>query len=158
MSDELVIRFASASDLPEVVALWKVMMDYHFNLEPVFERSPEGHLFFQTFAKKHIEDDDKFLLIAKIGDDAAGFCEGEIRTNPPVLKNASYGYITDMVVAEKFRRQNVGTKLFQEAKKWFAEKGLDRIQLSVLIKNEISNPFWEKMGFAPMLEMKTMDI
>jgi GNAT superfamily N-acetyltransferase len=50
------------------------------------------------------------------------------------------------------RRQGVGGQLIAAAEDWFRLRGLRRIEVRVAVCNEVSKPFWRKMGFEPFVE------
>ncbi|MCA9437597.1 MAG: GNAT family N-acetyltransferase, partial [Candidatus Omnitrophica bacterium] len=57
-----------------------------------------------------------------------------------------------------FRRKGIGERLFRETVEWFRAKGVDRIELRVVVANEVSTAFWRKMGFAAYMEILRLGI
>ncbi|PIE34663.1 hypothetical protein CSA56_07180, partial [candidate division KSB3 bacterium] len=48
-----------------------------------------------------------------------------------------------------FRRNGIGEKLYRSAEAWFRSLHIDRIEIRVVVSNEVSTLFWKKMGFNP---------
>jgi len=63
------------------------------------------------------------------------------------LKSFRQGIIEDCYVAPSLRRQGIGGQLVSSAVKWLQTKELNRIELSLLARNEIGEIFWKKLGF-----------
>ena len=58
------------------------------------------------------------------------------------------GKIEVLYVDEGYRRNNLGTKLMNNAMKWFREKDIYDIELTVVYGNQAVS-FYEKFGFLP---------
>lgn len=149
--DDFSIRRAEKVDLPEVVELWKGLMDFHGNLDPFFSRSDEGPENFRKWVEKQMESDDAELFVAVSGDDVLGYIKLEICSYPPVLNLDRYGMISDAAVSEAHRRGGIGEALHERAMEWFDEKGIGRIELRVANVNPVARGFWKKMGYQPYL-------
>lgn len=59
--------------------------------------------------------------------------------------------ISDAAVSAGFRRQGIGEAMVEEARRWFLDRGLTRMEMRLLNANEVSTAFWEKMGFIPYM-------
>ena len=68
---------------------------------------------------------------------------------PGVEKMRKYypGYINDLYVCKKFRRNNIAIKLIKEAEKWAKKKGKDAISLDVEFYNAGAIELYRKMKF-----------
>ena len=60
-----------------------------------------------------------------------------------------YGAVTDLVVAEGWRRQGIGRMLLAEAERLAREAGLKRLALGVLNGNEAAERAYDAFGFRP---------
>ena len=158
MPDGLIIRQATINDIPLILELWKELMDFHKELDPLFSRSAKGHEKFAEHVKKGICNGDCYVVAAFDGEDLAGYCMAKISKYPPVLEKQEYGEIDNIAVTEKYRRGRVGERLIGEVRKWYREKGIDRIEAKVSKFNKISTSFWAKMGFRPYLETVFLEI
>ena len=145
------IREANYSDLPEIVKLWKEFMDFHRDLDPFFTCSNEGPSNFQKHLEGQMESDDAALLVAEESGKITGYTKIGISEYPPVFKMDKYGLISDVAVANEYRRKGIGQALYNASTKWFADKGITRIELRVANINNVARGFWSKMGFKPYM-------
>jgi ribosomal protein S18 acetylase RimI-like enzyme len=146
---EAFIRKARTGDLEAIGKLWCEFMDFHSARDPHFSRSEEGEKCFKEFIAKHIAAGDSCVLVAESGGEVVGYLLASLTKNPPVLKERDYGTISDLAVAGRCRRMDIGGKMYREALLWFAERGVRRIELRVAATNEVSTAFWQKNGFTP---------
>jgi GNAT superfamily N-acetyltransferase len=132
--------------------IWKEFMDYHKSVNSFFSRTVEGHENFGGFALENIRSKDKWLvIIAESGGDIVGYCMAATEEYPPVFENPQYGYIMDMAVSRKHRRNNIGTQLYAKTAEWFNKKGINRIELHAVAANSLGLNFWRKMGFVDFM-------
>ena len=131
------IRKGVKEDLPEVVAMIKELADYENALDEVeisveqLERDGFGaHPYY-------------WLLIAEIDGDIAGLAFYFIRYS---TWKGKLLYLEDFVVKEKFRRQGIGTLLFDSLKRKVEAEGLAGLVWQVLDWNEPAIKFYEKHG------------
>lgn len=143
------IRAATEQDLPIILELWKEMMDFHAQLDPIFICAEDGPAKFYDFLITILQDENAFLFVAedKVGIRPVGYCLGKIDPYPPVFAHKQHGSIYDLMVSDQHRRKHIGAQLFFATKEWFRDKGISRIELQVAVKNTISPIFWAKMGF-----------
>jgi len=151
MQSNLTIRIAKPSDLAEVVELWKELMDFHSDLDPFFTQSKDGPNNFLKWVEKQMELEDAELIIADVSGKIVGYAKIEISKYPPVFEKKQYGMISDVSVAEEYRRQGIGEALFDKSEEWFEGKGISRIELRVANVNPVARGFWERMGFKPYM-------
>ena len=76
--------------------------------------------------------------------------EGEIRgyVNMTVQLWQATGWINDMAVLSKHRRQGIGSELLRHALRWAREQGLRSVLLETQTKNHPAICFCRKHGFA----------
>jgi ribosomal protein S18 acetylase RimI-like enzyme len=152
------IREAIETDLCSIVELWKELMDFHKEIEPLFTRGNDVDQVFAEFVRENISKDDACVLVASDGNKIIGYCQNLIEAYPPVLAIKNYGQIMDFAVASKYRRRGIGEKMLTAAKDWYQTKGITRIEVRFTISNEISSKFWPKMGFTPYLKTAYVEI
>lgn len=63
------------------------------------------------------------------------------------MTQGTCGYLADMYVLPTYRRQGIGSKLFDSAQEWFRENGVRKVELNVLAKNTVGINFWKSKGF-----------
>ncbi|MCP4262956.1 MAG: GNAT family N-acetyltransferase [Planctomycetes bacterium] len=158
MAREIIIRKAVAEDVSSFLELWKELLDFHKELDPFFSRSATGHERFAEYLIKNMQSEDSCVVVAVDGNDMVGYCMAAISKYPPVLEKEIYGEIDSIVVTEKYRRNKVGERLINEIRKWYCEKGINRIEARVSTYNKAAREFWAEMGFKPYLETVFMEI
>lgn len=152
MSD-ITIRRAAEPDLASIVELWIALMDLHRDSlpSPLVADAAAQH---EEFVRQRISNDDTLILVAEIEGETVGYCRARIAYYPPVYEPQPYGTIAELIVAEKFRRQSIGEKLYQATLEWLVKRGITRIELATAADNAVSNAFWSKMGFKTFREIK----
>ena len=131
------IRKGVKEDLPEVVDMIKELADYENALDEVeitveqLERDGFG------------ENPYYWLLIAEVDGEIAGLAFYFIRYS---TWKGKLLYLEDFVVKEKYRRQRIGTLLFDNLKRKVETEGLAGLVWQVLDWNEPAIKFYEKHG------------
>ena len=133
----IVIRPGVVEDLPEVVDMIRELADYEKSLDKVevtadiLERDGFGdHPYF-------------WLTIAEKDGEIAGLAFYFIRYSTWKGKTL---YLEDFVVKTKFRRQGIGTALFNDLKRKVAEENLAGLVWQVLDWNQPAIDFYRKHG------------
>ena len=152
------IREAKKADIPGLQELWKEMMDFHKERDTFFTRSEKGHESFATFISENIKNDDWLVLVATLEENLVGYSLATVAEYPPVFAEPRYGHIIDVAVTQRYRRSGVGQQLLKEVQEWLKKREVNRIELQVSVKNEISQAFWKKMGFLDVLTRMTKRI
>jgi ribosomal protein S18 acetylase RimI-like enzyme len=148
------MEIVSAKDslIPQIVELWKELWDFHQNLDPkYFVMSEDGPSKFEEYLRGLIKSDDSQVLIALEGGQVVAYSIAQILKRPPVAKHIEYGFISDLGVKEEYRRRGIGKRILDKIFEWFKSRQIDRIELTVLAKNQIGYSFWKKQGFEVFL-------
>ena len=146
--------------IPEILEIWKAFMDFHRDLDPVFQRKADAADMFAKFLREQYLAESSKLALAAVEDDAvAGFLIGQIKEHPPVLENVNkYGHLDTAAVAPDLRRQGVGGLLFEAAKNWFRARGITRLELEAAPDNPLGYPFWSKNGFRTYIHTMALEL
>ena len=158
MMSTITIRPATKEDIPAIKELWKGFMDFHKDRDPFFSRVDDAHEDFGRFMQSNLSKDDWLILVATVGDQVIGYCSATTMSYPPIYQNPRYGYIQDIAVTEAYRRHGMGQQLFARMVAWFREKNVSRLELEVAVTNEVSQAFWEKMGFKDFTKKLAMNL
>jgi ribosomal protein S18 acetylase RimI-like enzyme len=146
---DFVIRPATEKDLPEMLGLWREMMDFHAHWDARFrpKPSPEAEQAWMNYLREEIWGGNRWCtFVAEEDGRLVGHIVGELREQVPVFEHQTYGYVTDIVVGPEARRQGIGTALFEAVETWFREQGATHVQLQVLASNPASQAFWRAVG------------
>ena len=157
MASEVIIRKATDEDVSSIVELWKELMDFHKERDKIFSRSATGHERFGDYLKSHISKENSCLFVAEADQDIVGYCLVFIEKYPPVIELQKYCLVQDIAVTAEYRRRGIGKRFLNEAKKWYCEKDIHRIEARVSTYNKAAREFWSEMGFTPYLETVFME-
>jgi predicted methyltransferase/ribosomal protein S18 acetylase RimI-like enzyme len=84
------------------------------------------------------------LKVAVLGSEIVGWLW--LKTEEDRTTRERFGYIKSVIVKPKYRHQGLGRSLMKAAKRYFASKGIDRIDLIVSASNYQAAFFFEEMG------------
>ncbi len=87
------------------------------------------------------------IIVAEQNQHVLGFVTCRIRTLPPYFGSKTVGFISEVFVDEAYRSKGIGGCMLDEAKKWFSEQQIDRIELHVVAGNEQGLRFYDRLGW-----------
>jgi ribosomal protein S18 acetylase RimI-like enzyme len=152
------IREAHSDDVEGLVELWIELMDFHRDRDPFFSRSDDAHDRFGEFIKTKMESDEAVVLVAEQDGSLIGFSMAMVRDYPPVFETVRHGFIQDVIVTERARRQGIGKQLYEETLAWIRSQGISRVELEVASSNPVSQAFWYQMGFHDSIKRLALDL
>ncbi len=123
------IRLMNISDYDRVYTLWMSCKNMGFN---DVDDSREG-------IEKFLRRNPSTVFVAEENDQLVGIILAG--------QDGRRGYIYHMSVAEKYRRQGVGTQLVNACLEALGREGISKVALLVFKYNEAGNAFWEQQGF-----------
>jgi ribosomal protein S18 acetylase RimI-like enzyme len=142
------IVLATESLVSQIVELWKEFWDYHQKMDPqFFVMSEDGPSKFEEYLRGLIKPDDAQVLVALDQGQIVAYSIAQILKRPPIAKYPAYGFISDLCVKSEYRRKGLGKQILDKILEWFKSRQIDRIELTVLAKNQIGYSFWKKQGF-----------
>jgi len=131
------IRPGKAKDLPEVVKMIKELADYEKSLDQV-------KITEETLEKDGFGSHPYFwLLIAEKNGEIAGLAFYFIRYSTWKGKTL---YLEDFIVKNEYRRQGIGTLIFEELQNIVSKEELSGIVWQVLAWNDLAIDFYKKLG------------
>ena len=80
----------------------------------------------------------------------------QVRHGLPYTATELSGYIRDVAVAKSFRGKGIGRELVEAGVDFLKSKNVEYIDLITGSSNNISNDFWQKMGFKETLKVRTL--
>lgn len=152
------IRNASNSDKRKIAELFKEMVEFHSQNDPIFTLKASGHEIYAEWFIEQIESDSAYPLIAEADGMIVGFSLSFIKKYPATWLYETYGEINDISVTRAYRRKGIGTKLVNKNIEWFKSKGIKRSEVRIATSNEVSSKFWRKIGMTSYLETMYMNI
>lgn len=94
---------------------------------------------FNTF----VSDKNTFIFVIEEDNKLIAYSQGSLLKS--IWEN--FGYIDDMFVSRKFRRQGLGTKLIKNFIKLLKSKKIKKIRLGVNSENKKASILYKKLGF-----------
>lgn len=89
------------------------------------------------------EKSDSLFLVLENEGDLAGFLSAS-RGEPSRIRHCAYLVIG---ILKDYRGRGFGAMLFEKMEQWAKERGITRLELTVMIQNEQARHLYEKMGF-----------
>lgn len=157
-AEDVTLRDATPDDVPAVVELWKEFMDFHMARDPHFTRAADGAESWAKFLRANMADDASMVAVAEARGELVGYLLAKVAEMPPVFERKVCGQIFDLAVTKRFRRTEIGRRLFERAAEWFESRGIDRIELTVAVSNPVSTAFWRRLGFKRYTERLYLEI
>ena len=152
------VRPAAPRDLEAIGDLWVELMSFHEQLDARFSIPPNGRAHYIHHCQSALRDDNFRLLVAIDDGRVIGYIMGYVGHNPPIFPTQTYGFIADVCVTNRSRRQGAGELLVAAICRWFRGKGLNNVQMNVAHGNPISQKFWRKIGCADYLDHMWLDL
>jgi ribosomal protein S18 acetylase RimI-like enzyme len=141
------VLIANDKHIPDIIELWKELMDFHKNIDAHWSRGKDGHIAYEKLLREMLESEDATILVAVDNGRTVGYSCLRIAKPPPALEQHSYGVIDATIVTSDYRRRGIGELMLDRALEWFSSRNVNRIELSVAAKNQLGYSFWEKHGF-----------
>ncbi len=134
------IRTATSADIPQLVALLKVLFAIEADFEFDADKQTRGLNLLLNSEK------DRVLVAVSLDDSQVlGLCT--VQTLISKAEGSRVGWLEDLVVAANFRKQGIATKLLAEAVSWAECQGLKRLQLLADKNNGSALDFYQKQGW-----------
>jgi len=152
------IRKANSSDKNRIAELFKEMVEFHSQNDPIFTLKALGHEHYAEWFIEQIGNDSAYPLIVEADGIIIGFCLSFLRKYPATWLHENYGEINDISVTGPYRRKGIGTKLVNKSMEWFQSNGIKRSEVRIATSNEVSSKFWRKIGMTSYLQTMYMNI
>jgi ribosomal protein S18 acetylase RimI-like enzyme len=141
------IRKAKIGDVPRIAEMGVDFNRYLDNIERYYPLSKDMKRLFLDYFRKNVYSSQSFLLVAVEGEKIFGFALAKIRKTPLMWDERLYGEITHMYFEKKYQRRGLSDKFISHIYKWFKEKKIKEVELTVLEKNQQAINAWKKYGF-----------
>ncbi len=154
------IRDARTEDLAVILHLWAGMMADHETADPRVRLAPGARQAYESYLTHHLDHEDSCVRVAAAGspERVIGFYLLTINRNLPMFLPPRYGYLSDMVVEEAWRRRGVGRALVADAREWLRARQIRCVQLQVYARNPRAQVFWNSMGFVAYYQRMWLDL
>ena len=133
------IREAKAGDIDAMAGL----LEQLFSIEADFSVEPEKQ---RRGLAELLARDDACVFVCEIDGQVAGMCSVQILIS--TAEGGKAGLLEDLVVAERWRGQGLGTALLAAAEAWSVRHGLTRLQLLADATNGSALAFYRRKGWS----------
>ena len=142
----LVLRHATAGDMPRIEPLWKALYQHQFE-HGMLLRLPEGA--YDAWLKSVVPFLGRFasVVVAARNGELIGFVAGRVRTLPPYFGSASVGAISEVFVSESHRGGGLGRRLLAFSLEWYQAQQITRVELQVVAGNPDGIRFYRQLGW-----------
>ena len=144
------IRFASAGDIPGMIALLQQVGQVHHEIRPDLFRAG-AQKYDEAALAALLKDPTRPILIAEQDGNVAGyaFCVFQKVQNDNVLCDRKVLYIDDLCVDEAHRGRGIASALYDRVCAFARESGCQAVTLNVWCGNDSAMRFYEKCGMKP---------
>ena len=94
-----------------------------------------------------MKSENSLVLVALDAEKLVGYSYSLLQEPSNLLKRKKFGYVHDFFITADYRRRDIGEKMYDEILKWFHSKDIDRVELQVIVKNQMAHSFWRKHGY-----------
>ncbi|MBV9851371.1 MAG: GNAT family N-acetyltransferase [Armatimonadetes bacterium] len=154
---DILIREATARDLPEIGGLWRELQQASAAAEPRLRPNAQAADWFLSYLRGQLDCDTVAVYVAETKGVVVGYTFGQIMQRPTLLTREC-GYIADLCVRADFRGRGLGRRLYERLRAWFLSRGIESIEVQVVRANPAAQTFWRKMGFNDFLRTLRNDL
>lgn len=144
--------------MQDLLSLWHEMMNSHKGMHPDFRIAENADAAVTSNFTALFDDDSSAFIVAEEDDKIVGMLIAQVRHGLPYTATEISGYIRDVAVTEAFRGKGIGKELVKEGVEFLKSKNAEYIDLITGSTNNVSNDFWNKLGFKETLKVRTLSI
>lgn len=152
----LVIRRASAGDLPALGKLGASLLRAHYGFDPQRFMAPRGdpESGYAWFLGTQLKEEDVAVFVAERSGNVIGYVYAGMEPQSWKELRETAGFIHDVVVAPEAQRTGVASALVEAASEWLRSIGAPRVMLWTAEKNDPAQRLFTRLGFRrTMIEM-----
>ena len=152
------IRPAAKSDESALGPLGAALMRQHHASDPrrfILTDRPEAG--YGRFLVSQLTDPDCLVLVAELSNEIVGYVFAEIEPTSWRDLRGPCGFIHDVYVQERMRRQGMGRELVRAAVAWIRSRGMSQVVLWSKSGNDDAQRLFAKLGFRQTMIEMTLD-
>jgi ribosomal protein S18 acetylase RimI-like enzyme len=152
----IVIRRATAADMPALGKLGASLLRTHYGFDPQRFMAPRGdpESGYAWFLGTQLKEDDVAVFVAERSGAVIGYVYAGMEPQSWKELRESAGFVHDVVVAPEAQRTGVASALVEAACEWLRSIGAPRVVLWTAEKNESAQRLFTRLGFRrTMIEM-----
>lgn len=140
------IRKVKVQDLPAILNLMRQLIEEHRLLDKYYKPFSQ-YRELKDYIRESIKDPEKIFLAAEENNKIIGYFLGAMEEAPYYSSEKKIGAVADAAVEKFSRRKGILRLLFQEALRWFKNKKVKFVELSVDSRNKTAVTAWRNLGF-----------
>ncbi len=133
------IRKATAGDIDAMTGLLEQLFSIEADFTANLEKQRRG-------LADLLAGEDSCVLVCEIEGQVVGMCTVQLLIS--TAEGGKVGLLEDLVVAQSWRGQGLGTALLAAAEAWSAKNGLTRLQLLADATNGLALGFYRRKGWS----------
>ena len=152
----MIIRPATAEDVPEVIPLVEKICGFHEARDPQrYAFVPGAPEMYRGWLTRRAADADSVFLVAQRPASAGqparivGFLVADSERDLSIYRHNRIGFIHDVWVDPAYRNEGVARQLVMQTIERFKQIGVDQIRMDVLVDNTPARGLFESCGFRP---------
>jgi len=152
----VVIRRATAADLPALGKLGASLLRTHYAFDPQRFMAPRGDAEsgYAWFLGTQLKEEDVAVFVAERSGVVIGYVYAAMEPQSWKELRDAAGFIHDVVVAPEAQRIGVASALVESACEWLRSIGAPRVVLGTAEKNDSAQRLFTRLGFRrTMIEM-----
>lgn len=154
--DQVIVRRPTSRDLAALFALWKKQTDFHYELDPGYytPSAADEDKMFEKYFTNALATNDPYFFVAEVNGILVGFItykKGQANYFDTVIQE--YGWVLELFIDSEYRDHGIGTKLMEEAAKFFKAEGLQYVKVEVSSHNTNAIQFYQKNGFVSHVDV-----
>jgi GNAT superfamily N-acetyltransferase len=147
---ELTIRPARSSDLPQLAHLWHEHLILRQQTDTRLRLADGASESWAAAAATWLDAEDRVLLVAHNDAEALGFIMASAQHFPPGALPGVLGIVVDLVVDLHQQGGGIGRQLFAALRNWFAQQGVRQVIIRAPERSSVGQAFWLAQGAAEM--------
>ena len=146
---QMVIRPATADDVPIVLPMVQRLADLHQSWDPRrYPYLPEIGRRYDRWLRSRAADPRSVFLVAEVSPGKlAGFCVATVEGEIPIYRTEEIGFLHDLWVEEDYRHEGVGRQMTMLLIERFREMGIKQVRLETAAANEPARALFRSCGF-----------
>ena len=156
----MVIREATPADIDALGRLGALLMTVHYDFDRRRFLEPNQHSAagYGRYLLSQLDDPGSVIFVAEVAGEVVGYCYCVIEPLSWKELRDEAGFISDLALDPRARRQGAGTKLVDAAIAWFRERKLARVMLWTSTQNDPARQLFERAGFRSTMTEMTRDL
>ena len=153
---DIEIRPAEERDLSSLGRLGAIMVRLHHGFDRDRFMAPRANVEegYAWFLGTQLAESDSYVAVAEKEGEIVGYVYAGLEPMAWKELRGPAGFVHDLVVDERHRKQGIGAKLAEAAAAWLESRGASRVMLWTAQKNESAQRLFERLGFRrTMIEM-----